>query len=343
MKIVKSLENRPNEVLAALYEVLHSGAYSEGKYLTRIRSQLYGLMGVTTTPMNSCGSALFTAFSWLKSEGHTTALIQNNTFYATGAMAKEAGLNVALVDSRSDCPSMSVDSLKEAYKKQPLATVVVLTHVGGWLAKDYLAIAAFCAEANLFLLEDCAHAVGLSGAGKLGDASCWSFYPTKAVPSGEGGALSTNHAPLHQFAELFCSYGKYHERGAIRYNRGFNLRMSEWDAAVLSVQLDSLPDILAARRRDAAVLQSIAPCLLEGESNFYKYPVSSEYRVLRTVGAVYAVSDQLLTALSQSYEVEVPVPLLNSIQWAKSHVCLPVGEGLYDNLSKNEVFNLLKA
>ena len=65
---------------------------------------------------------------------------------------------------------------------------------------------AFCAQRDLFLLEDAAHALGstLNGqqAGTFGDAASFSFYPTKIVTSGEGGVLVTNSEEIETLREL---------------------------------------------------------------------------------------------------------------------------------------------
>jgi perosamine synthetase len=329
MRVVTSLENRPSKVLDALREVLMSGAYAEGKFSLAAEAMVAKTYGPYATLFNSCGSALYVVFKYLVSCGFKGALVQNNTFFASGAMAREAGMDVALVDSRSDCPSMSLESLKHAHHITG-HRVVVLTHVGGWVAKDYAAIAEYCVANGLFLLEDCAHAYGLPEVGKYGDASCWSFYPTKALPIGEGGALTTPSTPLMEYAREFRQYGKIKVGNMISYTKGMNLRISEWDAAVLTVQLDALQEILAARRRDAEALQSVAPCMLTGVSNYYKYPVKTHSAGgLRTVGKVYCRTDQLDVSLAK-YGVERPVSLTNSFEWAMAHACLPVGEGLYD-------------
>lgn len=342
MKTVVSLENRRSKVLSALDEVLTSGQYAEGRFVAKVEEQALARIGYPVVALNSCGSALYLVFKWLRERGKTSALVQNNTFFATGAAACEAGMSVYLVDSSPDCPSMGIDSLVAAWRSSR-APVVVLTHVGGWGAKDYGDIAQFCRDKRLFLVEDCAHAYGVHGVGKLGGAACWSFYPTKAVPSGEGGMVSSYNPDLIDFVRLFRQYGKHSVGGVIRYARGLNLRMSEWDAAVLSVQLECLDDILSLRRGDAEVLQSIAPCLLEGESNFYKFPVRREdAKGLATVGPVYQLSDQLFTSL-RVYGPARPVPLSVSEEWALRHVCLPIGEGLWANKSPKQVLGELRA
>lgn len=353
-KFVKSLENRTAKVAYNLCGVTLSGQYSDGDYTKQATALVTAEVQRPAALVNSCGSALYLAYRWLYKMGHRAALVQNNTFYATGAMALEAGISVTLVDSGRNCPSMSIEALKKAHRDNPVASVVVLTHVGGWLAKDYLAIAAYCDDCDLFLLEDCAHVFGVPNAGLLGDAACWSFYATKAVPCGEGGALSSPIPALVAYARDHSNYGKHFTNGKMFYERsGFNFRMSEWDAAVLCAQLEDLPAILAARARDAALLaQSIAPCLLSGPTNWYKYPVKPEQaRGYRTLGKVYADYDQLKYSLA-SYDPPTDnhqgkffgqSRMPNAARWTDNHVCLPLGEGLYDGMTPEQLKQYIKA
>jgi dTDP-4-amino-4,6-dideoxygalactose transaminase len=316
-------------------QICTSGFYAEGPWVAQAERDLTLRLKKPTVTLSSCGSALLVMYRWYAMQGHVSVAMSNNTFMATGAMALEAGMNPVLVDCRSDDPSMSVDSLREVCARDHDIKLVCLTHVGGWIAKDYDLIAQYCRERKITLVEDCAHAFGVVDAGTHGEVACWSFYATKAVPIGEGGALSTTHPLLHEFVELFRSYGKWRDHGVIRYTKGLNLRMSEWNAAVLCTQLEDLEGILARRTADAEMLHSIAPCLLTGPTNWYKYPVAVEHAVhAAKTGAVYARSDQLDQAITGWRQ---PVPLINSYAWAASHACLLMGEGLYADMTRADV------
>lgn len=341
MNPVNSLaqDYKQEDFLTAFAEVLVSGSYSEGSKISEFTDRLLGVLKHKhVAVMNSCGSALYTMYKHLASIGVKTVAVQNNTFYATGTMARMAGLNVVLVDSGPQCPSMGIDSLKEVHKLQKIEAVV-LTHIGGMMARDYLKIADFCKEKNLILVEDCAHAFGLEdmgvSVGQLSFAACWSFYPTKNVPVGEGGALSTSDEALAEFACRFRNYGKKSANGRMFYSpEGMNLRMDELTAAVGCVQLKHLDAIKAARRRDAAKLQEIFPSLYLGrESNWYKYIVRASPG-WKTVGKVYAWYDQLRVSCNGAMKVS---SLKHSSTWADLHMCLPCGEGLYDGMSVEEV------
>jgi dTDP-4-amino-4,6-dideoxygalactose transaminase len=278
-----------------------------------------------------------------------TWIVPSNTFFATGAMVQEAGNQVKLADCSREDFSMDLESLRKAHTGKEIG--VVLTHVGGGIAKDYEAIAAYCEAHDLLLVEDAAHAFGAENrsgyrAGDLGQAAVFSFYPTKAIPVGEGGLVTTVDPEFAVELREFRNYGKHRDhRGTIRYTQGFNFRMDEWTAAVACHQMDRLGSILARRKADFERLSALIPPLVthEGVSNHYKYIVHADVAkaegLKRFAGKVYASTDQLVTALGFLKEQDLP----NSDWVAQSHVCLPIGEGMYSDMSDAEIMAYLRS
>lgn len=341
MNFVNSLSFpwKQSAILKRMQSIASSGKYSEGDEVGELNSRISMLYDQHAVVTSNAGAGLFALASCL---GESLKIaVQNNTFVASGSMFEERGHSVYLVDSGENCPSMSADSLKKLLKREHM-DVVVLTHVGGWMARDYKEIASLCNEHDVDLIEDCAHVFGLGVPereglypGKLGLASVFSFYPTKNVPMGEGGAVISHSIQLRDAVRRFCNYGKENTYGFIEYKRGFNLRMDEWTAAVGNVQLENLHKIKAARERDAAKLSRIIPPMYERPSTYYKYIIPAQKGVKQT-GKVYSRTDLMSQALGDS-RCHTYVPLDNSRQWAESHMCLPIGEGMYDLMSVEEV------
>ena len=123
----------------------------------------------------------------------------------------------------------------------PAAHVQRLHTVRSVLESDR--IAAYCAEHDILLLEDCAHAHGASWNGRRpgswGDAGVYSLYATKTISTGEGGVLVTRHPELAEFARRYRDYGKPDHAAP-----GLNFRMSEFTAALGLVQVDRLAEIV---------------------------------------------------------------------------------------------------
>lgn len=330
-------------VKSLIQRVMLSGQYTEGKVVALAEQRITNMYDHPSLVFNSGGAALYTVYRWLKSKGHERVVMQNNTFYATLSMAAEAGLHPVICDTSEMDPNMSIDSMRLAVELSG-ATVVCLSHIGGWRAQHYEAIAEWCTSHKVLLIEDAAHAFGLQMIGEYSEGAIFSFYPTKAIPAGEGGALVTKNSELFEFAKRFRNYGKSLEDGRMLYEQGFNFRMSEFDAAILAVQVEATPEILANRYISALALDEAGFSCLMGpvnlDSNYHKYPVSSRVG-LKTVGKMYSGTDQLNEA-NTWYEMSLPVPLGNSKGWAAQHMCLPMGEHLYDGMSVKEIRDWLE-
>src|SRR5262249_3869324 len=132
---------------------------------------------------------------------------------------------------------------------------VVLVHIGGMISPEVDAIASWCNEHDLFLLEDAAHAHGSRHAGRsagsFGDAAAFSFYPTKVMTSGEGGVLLTPGEPVRDAARVYRDQGKAAFVGGEHVVMGSAWRMSELHAAVGLVHLRALDRAIATRRNIA--------------------------------------------------------------------------------------------
>jgi perosamine synthetase len=342
------------EIDELIYNITTSGKYTEGETVAEFEQQVSELYdGQMAVAFANCGSALFTVFRWMKANGHRLVVIPNNTFFATASMAAEAGLIPVLCDTNSLDPSMSVDSMIQCLELTG-AKAVVVCHLAGWMATDYVEIAEYCIAHGILLFEDGAQAFGVRKsaeltAGSLSAGAVFSFYPTKAVPGGEGGALVTNNQSLLDFALRFRNWGKQkNKQGVIEYAAGFNLRMSEFDAAVLLVQVRHTPEILANRLVAATQLQEAGYTSIMGSrtiySNYHKYPVLADHvsQTIRRVGQVYGTTDLMTNACKGNYDTWAPVSLHNSFEWATRHICLPIGEKLYEGMSSLEIREYLE-
>ena len=165
---------------------------------------------------------------------------------------------------------------------------------------------------NLFVIEDAcqAHGAEYKGrrAGSLGDAGCFSFYPGKNLGAyGEAGATVTNNQKLATGMRMFRDHGqkqKYYHSIV-----GWNARMDGFQGAVLSVKLPYLPAWTDARRKNAALYDS----LLANVSEIIT-PHVEEYA--KHVYHVYAIRtqnrDAFMKALVEqgiSCGIHYPVPL----------------------------------
>jgi dTDP-4-amino-4,6-dideoxygalactose transaminase len=170
------------------------------------------------------------------------------TFPATVNAILRSGATVRFADIGDDLV-LSPAAVAETLTDRTAAIVAV--HLFG-LPCDVDAMSSFGPP----VLEDAAqaHLATLDGrpAGGLGVAGCFSFYASKNMTTGEGGAVTSDDAGLAERISILRNQGM-RERYAFEAI-GWNLRMSEMAAAIGRVQLRHLPAWTAARRRVAEML-----------------------------------------------------------------------------------------
>jgi dTDP-4-amino-4,6-dideoxygalactose transaminase len=246
-----------------------------------------------------------------------TVLCPSNTFMATPLAAIHAGAEVQFVDcNREDLCMSFADFQARAERHRPRAAFLV--HIGGHLAFDVQAIADYCRENGIFLIEDCAHAHGASWngrqAGTYGDVGVYSLYATKTISTGEGGVVVSRRPEVLEHARAFRNYGK-----PTFEVEGLNFRMHEFTAALGLVQVQRLPEIVAWKNEVArSQLDPAHPNRLELPegmvSGLYKYIVFDWFE--RSTGRVY---DEPCHRI-MSHDVELP----NSDWVARNHSCVPL-------------------
>jgi CDP-6-deoxy-D-xylo-4-hexulose-3-dehydrase len=184
------------------------------------------------------------------------------------------GLVPVFVDVDVPTYNLDVSMLEEAMS--PKVKAVMIAHTLG-NPFDLDAITTFCEKYDLWLIEDCCDALGSTYRGKpvgtFGDLASVSFYPAHHITMGEGGCVLTNKGKIKVLAESFrdwgrdcwCEPGKEdtcgkrfdHQLGELprgydhKYiysDVGYNLKLTDMQAAVGLAQLDKLEDFTAARK-----------------------------------------------------------------------------------------------
>ena len=238
-------------------------------------------------------------------------------------------------DCNRDDLCLSLEDLKKKVTDNTKAVIVV--HIGGHIAFQIEEIAAFCKSKDIELVEDCAHVHGGWWNGKTGGhyglAGAYSFYATKTMPLGDGGMVVSKDENLLKWLEMFRNYGKEVRDGHVYYklNNGFNMRMSEFVAALGIVQMERLPKILSWKRELAAKYDSIFENRIrfpEGmESGYYKYIVF-DTDIKEETGQVFGPGD------SGHIIAKENVSLPNTEWVTHHHKCVPIYFG-YEKANKS--------
>jgi dTDP-4-amino-4,6-dideoxygalactose transaminase len=180
------------------------------------------------------------------------------TFVASAGAVLAVNATPVLVDVDADTLCIDPAAAEAAITDRTRAIVAV--HVAG-AAADLDALTALCARHQLHLVEDCAHAHGTTwrgrGVGSWGDFGSFSMQRSKLMTAGEGGVLICNDEELRDRAWAYADCGRvdgewfYHHA-----TYGSNLRMTEWQGAVLRAQLRRFPEQNRTRNDNALALNA---------------------------------------------------------------------------------------
>lgn len=235
--------------------------------------------------VNSGTAALQAALIALGIDVGDEVLLPSFTFVATANAVVAVGAKPIFVDILLEDYCIDPDDLKR--KVTPRCKAIIPVHLYGYPA-DMGRVLEVAREHNIFVVEDAAQSLGATyrskQSGTLGDIGCFSFYPSKVITSGEGGAVVTNSDELAEKLRMIRNHGLSAEGSVMRL--GLNLRMSEISAAILSAQLKKLSHFLEKRRKNAYALSKMledADAVLPSEhdqrfSNWYLYTIRVKSR-----------------------------------------------------------------
>lgn len=182
--------------------------------------------------------------------GDRVATVANAGMYTTTAMLA-IGAEPFFIDVDLATRNTTISEVDRAIAAGVKA--VVVTHLYGLATPQILSISQRCAQHGVRLLEDCAQAHGalVDGrrVGTFGDASSFSFYPTKNLGAlGDGGAVVTNNAIIAEKLSRLRQYG-WSDKYRVELAGARNSRLDEMQAAILLAFLPHL-DTANARRRE---------------------------------------------------------------------------------------------
>lgn len=246
------------ELIEAITGVIDSGWYILGEKVKSFEREFSKYCGVAETiGTGNCLDALTLIIRAYKEmdvfrEGDEI-LVPANTYIATILAITENRLKPVLVEPDINTYNIDVSLLEKNITKKTKAILTV--HLYGQVGySDKMQLIAD--KYKLKIIEDSAQAHGAAykerKTGNLGDASGFSFYPSKNLGAlGDAGAVTTNDAKLAEVIQALRNYGS-HKKYENLY-KGTNSRLDELQAAVLSVKLKYLDRENEERRRIAKI------------------------------------------------------------------------------------------
>jgi dTDP-4-amino-4,6-dideoxygalactose transaminase len=276
-----------------------------------------------TTTVSSCTAGLHLAYMHLGIGPGDEVIVPAQTHVATAHTVEITGARPVFVDCEPDTGNIDVNQIETHLTERTRAISVV--HYPG-LPVDMQVVNEIAHEHDLFVVEDCALAIGASldgvACGLLGDVGTFSFYPIKHITTGEGGMVVSRHPDVITSIENIKAFG-YDRRPSERkipgvYNvsrLGLNYRMNELAAAIGLQQMEKVQDFALRRSANAIALRAALAdveeiaVLADGDS----HRVHANYCVVGVlddnIGPRRADIVSTMKALGVGTSVYYPVPL----------------------------------
>lgn len=235
----------PDSIQQAV-SVLESGNLKQGEWTERFEQAFADRFEASRAIAVSSGTAALHLAVQALFEPGDEILVPDFTFFATASSVALAGCSPVFCDVRED--TFTLDPRDAANRLSDRTRGLILVHLFGHPA-PVDEMEAFAKQHNLKIIHDLAQSHGIRWddreMGGRGEASCYSFYPTKNLPAGEGGMITTNDPVLAEKVSLLRNHGmkKPYQHTLL----GYNYRMTDVEGAVGLGQLRAFDKHLAKR------------------------------------------------------------------------------------------------
>jgi len=247
--------------VAAVTETLRSGWITTGPKVKEFEEAFARALGAPwAVAVSSCTAALHVSLVAAGCKAGDEVVTSVNTFTATAASILQAGATPVLVDIEEDTFNMAPEAVERACTGATRAIVPV--HLAGHPC-EMTPILASARDRGASVIEDAAHSLPAAYRGKkigtLSELTCFSFYATKNLTTGEGGMITGLDPALKERVGLIGYHGmsrdgwrRYIDRGSWYYEiveRGFKYNLTDIAAVIGLEQLARL-DAMQRRRHE---------------------------------------------------------------------------------------------
>jgi perosamine synthetase len=236
---------------------------SKGPYINKFEIAFASFIDCKHAATCSNGTvALHLAMLALKIGPDDEVIVPTLTYIASVNAIAYVGAKPVFVDSLPDTWQMDPEDVRSKITSKTKAIVVV--HLYGHPC-DMDALTAIAREYGLFIIEDCAEAIGSyykgHHVGTFGDVATFSFYGNKAITTGEGGMVVTNSDHINDMVYRYKGQGLAKGREYWHDIIGYNYRMTNICAAIGLAQLESINDVLYKKRQIAQWYEEVLASL----------------------------------------------------------------------------------
>jgi len=226
---------------------------SKGKFISIFESKFKEFVGTKYATTVANGTvALHLALLALGISGDDEVIVPTLTYIASVNAIAYTGAKPIFVDSLKGSWQMDPEDVIKKITSKTKAVLAV--HLYGHPC-EMARLVEICKEYDLFLIEDCAEAIGTKyenkHVGTFGDISIFSFFGNKTITTGEGGMVVTNDDTLFDRAVHFKGQGLAQHRQYWHDVIGYNYRMTNICAAIGVAQLENIEHFVKRKREIA--------------------------------------------------------------------------------------------
>ena len=286
----------------AVARTVRSGYWAQGPRVKELETALSRLSGSKHAVCVASGlSALRLSLGALGAHSARPVLIPAYSCVALANAALSWGAVPVPVEIESSSWNLDPASCRAAITKYDPSAVIAVNNFGFPAAIDDLT------AGGVPVIEDCAHAFGIAAGrkplGSRAQIGVLSFYATKLIGGGEGGAVLTDSQAIADYVRGARDYSDQ-PASACRMND----KMNDLEAALVLAQLERLPDLIAARKAIAArYIDRLSP---QSGDRFYRLPADAIDRVwYRFVVEMITPSAKTVVDALQTYGIHAALPV----------------------------------
>ena len=351
MTVPFSKKNIHQKDLVYINKILKSGWLTHGKYTNMFQKKFAKFTGSKyAITVSSCTAGLHLSCISQGLKKGDEVIVPSITHTATAHAVSYTGAKVVFADVSLETGNINLNEIKKKITKKTKGVIVV--HMAGFPC-DIDEISSFCKKNKLFLIEDCAHALGTFGRkkhiGNYGISGVFSFYPTKQITTGEGGMIIVNSKSIMKRLLSLKAFGINKDINLRKKpgdydvkELGLNYRMTDFQAALGLFQLERYNNELKARKKNAKLYERI----FSNSKNisFASYNKNASYFIFqiflkqrdkyidklkeKKIGFSihYARPVHLMSYYKNIQNKKIKLP--NSEKYSKENISLPVHSGI---------------
>ncbi len=251
------------EEIAEVVDSMKSGWITMGPKTIKFENEFGLYIGAkNAVAVNSCTAALHLALKAIGLKSGDEVIVPTMTFTATGEVVCYFGAKPVLVDSEENTHNIDVAEIEKAVT--PRTKAIIPVHYAGQPC-DMDEIMRIAGSHNLRVIEDAAHSLPAwykeRKVGTIGDITCFSFYATKTLSTGEGGMVTTGNDEWAERIRILRLHGiskdawkRYSGEGSWYYEvveAGYKYNMTDIQAALGLAQLKKVEWMWGQRREIA--------------------------------------------------------------------------------------------